>query len=257
MNVGLVLSGGGARGIAHLGVVQALHERDVKFSVISGTSMGALLGSLLAQGYAPREVLRIVSSSSFFKSLRPGFWGNGLLRIERMAEVLLHFLPDNSFGALEIPLSVAATDINAGEIVYFSEGELIAPVLASCCIPGIFRPYSYQGKVFVDGGVLDNFPVSPAQKFADFIIGVHCNPFALQQPVRTTREVLARSFILAAHSKTKDKFNLCQLLVEPPGLSRYTLYDFWKAREIFDVGYEYANRYLTIHPSVLGENARG
>jgi NTE family protein len=248
MNVGLVLSGGGARGIAHLGVVKALLEHGIRPMVISGTSSGALAGSLLAYGYTPDEALKLFLSNRLLRKLRPGWSGPGLLRIEGLAGILTEFLPENSFKTLKIPLIVNATDVNTGEAVYFSEGELIPVLLASCCIPGVFKPYSFQGRSLIDGGVLDNLPVDPVEPLADYIVGVHCNPFELNKPVSTTREVLARSFILAVHGKTKEKFTRCQLLLEPPLLRNYTVYDFWKAAEIFQVGYEYATRVLEENP---------
>jgi NTE family protein len=239
MNVGLVLSGGGARGIAHLGIVKALLERGIAPTVISGTSSGALVGSLLANGYTPDEALELFLSNRLFRKLRPGWGGPGLLRIDGLAVLLKEFLPENSFEKLKIPLIVNATDVNSGEAIYFSEGELVPVLLASCCIPGVFKPYSLLGRSLVDGGVLDNLPVSPVEPLVDYIVGSHCNPFELSKPVQTTREVVARSFILAAHGKTREKFSRCQLLLEPPLLRHYAVYDFWKAAEIFQVGYDY------------------
>lgn len=240
MNIGLVLSGGGARGIAHLGVTKALYEYGANPTIISGTSSGALAGSLLAYGYTPEEALKLFLSNRLLRKVRPGFRGPGLFRMDGIATILLEFLPENTFEALKIPFVVNATDINTGEALYFTKGELIPPLLASCCIPGIFKPYLFQGRSLVDGGVLDNFPVTPVEPLSDYIVGVHCNPFQLNKPVSSTREVLARSFILAAHGKTMEKFSRCQLLIEPPLLRNYSVYDFWKAEELFNVGYEYA-----------------
>lgn len=248
MRIGLVLSGGGARGIAHLGVAKALYEFGVQPTVISGTSSGALVGSLLAYGYSPDEALKLFLSNRLLRKVRPGFRGPGLLRMDGIATVLSDFLPENSFQSLKIPFLVNATDITTGEALYFSEGELIPPLLASCCIPGIFKPYFYQGRSLVDGGVLDNFPIAPVERISDYIVGVHCNPFQLSKPLSSTREVLARSFILAAHGKTKEKFARCQVLIEPPALRNYAVYDFWKAAEIFQAGYEYTRDLLKESP---------
>lgn len=250
MNIGLVLSGGGARGMAHLGVVKALLEHGIIPTVISGTSSGALAGSLLANGYTPDEALKLFLSNRLLRKIRPGWSGPGLLRIEGLASLLMEFLPVNSFEKLNIPLIVAATDINKGEAVYFSQGELIPVLLASCCIPGVFKPYLFQGRSLIDGGVMDNLPVSPIEPLVDYIVGSHCNPFQLSKPVNTTREVLARSYILAVHGKTKEKFSRCQLLIEPPLLRNYAVYDFWKAEEIFQVGYEYTTSILKENPLV-------
>ncbi len=244
MKTGLVLSGGGARGISHLGAVKALNERGIFPDIISGTSAGAIAGSFLAHGYSPDEILDIIVGTSFLRYVRPTFAGSGLLRIDRLEEIIRKYIPENTFGALKVPLIVSATDIFEGEAVYFKEGELARPVLASCCLPGLFAPMEYQGRHLVDGGVLSNMPVEPLEKVADYIIGVHCNPFKLLHPPRSTREVVYRSMILAVHAKTKERFAKCDLLLEAPLLGDYSVYDLRKARELFALGYRHARQVL-------------
>ncbi len=244
MKTGLVLSGGGARGISHLGAVKALHEHGIRPDIISGTSAGAITGGLLAYGYTPDEILEMIISTSFVRYVRPTFAGSGLLRMDRMEEIYRKYIPENSFGCLKIPLIVSATDIFAGETVYFSEGELARPVLASSCLPGLFAPMQYQERHLVDGGVLSNMPVEPLEGVVDYLIGVHCNPFKLQHPPRNTREVVYRSLILAVHAKTKERFQKCNLLLEAPQLGDYSVYDLRKARELFVLGYRHARQVL-------------
>ena len=140
MKIGLVLSGGGARGIAHLGVIKALQEMGVTFDQIAGTSAGAIAGALTAAGYSPDESLKLIESSSFMKHLRPAWNRMGLLRIDTVVDLYRKQIPHDSFEGLNIPLHVVAVDLNEGEQVIFDEGELIRPVLASCCLPGIFEP---------------------------------------------------------------------------------------------------------------------
>lgn len=250
MKTGLVLSGGGARGISHLGAVKALNERGIFSDIISGTSAGAVTGGLLAYGYTPDEILEIIISTNFVRYVRPTFAGSGLLRMDRLEEILKKYIPENTFESLKIPLIVSATDIFAGETAYFREGELARPVLASSCLPGLFAPMEYQGRSLVDGGVLSNMPVEPLEGVADYIIGVHCNPFKLLHPPRSTREVVYRSLILAVHAKTKERFEKCNLLLEAPQLGDYSVYDLRKARELFVLGYRHARQVLqnTPHP---------
>lgn len=233
------MSGGGARGIAHIGVLKALLENGIRPDIISGTSSGAFVGAMLASGLAPDAILEAVIQTSFYPYLRLGFGRNGLLHMSRMEAILCKYIPENSFEALKTPLIVTATDIISGEEVQFRKGALALPVLASCCIPGLFSPILFQGHSLVDGGVLNNLPVEPVLQEADFIIGVHCNPFALNKPLKTTTEIVYRSMILAMHSKTKERFKKCNLLIEPPELSRFSIFDFRKARQLFDVGYRY------------------
>lgn len=240
MRIGLVLSGGGARGIAHLGVIKALQEMGISFDQIAGTSAGAIVGALIAQGYTPDESLKIIESSSFMRHLRPAWNRMGLLRIDTASELYKKYIPHDSFEGLQIPLHVVAVDLNAGEQVVFEKGELIRPVLASCCLPGIFEPLLINKRQFVDGGVLNNLPVEPIEDKVDFLIGSHCNPFGMTKPIRSMRGVIERSIILAVQSKTKAKFSRCDILLEPADLAGYSPADIGKARELFRIGYQYA-----------------
>jgi len=239
MKIGLVLSGGGARGIAHLGVAKALQEMGIRVDRIAGTSAGAIAGALLAHGYPPDEILRIIESTPFFRHVRPAFTRMGLLRLDKAEALYRQYLPHDSFEALPIPLHVVATDLVEGELVVFEQGELVRPVLASCCLPGIFEPYTIQKRQYVDGGVLNNLPVEVLENKVDCIIGAHCNPFALQKPISSMKGVLERSLILAVQSKTRERFTKCQVLIEPPELNRFDVFDLRRARDIFRVGYEY------------------
>ena len=249
MKIGLVLSGGGARGISHLGVVKALAERGITPHMISGTSSGAVFGALLAYGYSPDEILDIVTHKvRIVRQLRPAIGSGGLLRINRLEDIFRTYIPEDSFESLKIPLVVNATDVCAGELVYYREGELIRPVLASCCLPGLFAPYEYQGRQLVDGGVLNNLPVEVIEEEADYVIGVHCNPFPVKETVCSTREVLFRSLLLAVHNRNKERFTRCHLLIEPPQLCNYQVFDMGKARAMFDLGYNYTHQFLEASP---------
>ncbi len=239
MKIGLVLSGGGARGIAHLGVIKALKEMDIHFDQIAGTSAGAIVGALLSQGYTPDESLKIIESSSFVRHLRPAWNRMGLLRLDAIADLYRKYIPHDSFEGLQIPLHVVAVDLNGGEQVIFDRGELIRPVLASCCLPGIFEPFLINKRQFVDGGVLNNLPVDIIEHKVDFLIGSHCNPLGTSKPIRSMRGVIERSIILAVQSKTREKFTRCNVLLEPTGLSGYSPADVGKARELFRIGYQY------------------
>ena len=118
MKTGLVLSGGGARGVCHLGVIKALEEFGVTFDFISGTSAGAVVGCLYSYGYKPDEILKIIQNTSFFKSLKIAWNWTGLLSFDGLREVLLKHIPENTFDCLKIPVTLALTEINKGRIEY-------------------------------------------------------------------------------------------------------------------------------------------
>lgn len=251
MKTALVLSGGGARGIAHLGVIQALFEKGIKPDLISATSSGAFVGAMIAYGYQPQDILEKIIQTSFYLYLRPGFGANGLLQMKRIETVICQYIPENSFESLQIPLVLNATDIVSGETVLFREGELALPLLASCCIPGLFSPIKVNGRDLVDGGVLNNLPVEYVEQEADIIIGSHCNPFSLDKPLKTTTEIVYRSLILAMHAKNRERFKKCTLLIEPPALNRFGIFDFRKAKALFEVGYSYTRGLLNAENLIL------
>jgi NTE family protein len=149
----------------------------------------------------------------------------------------LKYIPENNFDALKIPLTIAATDIRKGEIVYFSSGELIPCIMASSCVPAVFVPVSFADKLLVDGGVLDNLPTKPIRKKCDLLIGSHCNPIGSDFDAKNLKMIIERSLLMAVNGNTQKSRELCDVFIEPPGLDKFTGFGLSKAQEIFDVGY--------------------
>lgn len=239
MKTGIVLSGGGARGVAHLGVLKALDELGVIIDCISGTSAGALVGALYAQGLKPDAIFELIKKVGMFNSVRPAWARTGLLNMDGMKELLKRNIPVNDFNSLKIPLTVAATDIRKGKVCYFSEGELIPAILASCSIPAIFNPVSFNGNLYVDGGLVDNLPVKPIRKQCDFIIGSHCNHISPDVDVANMKSVIERSLLVAIYSNTEISRSMCDVFIEPPRMDRFSSLDLSKAQEIYDFSYRF------------------
>jgi NTE family protein len=237
MKIGLALSGGGARGFAHLGVIKALEEMGLRISEVSGTSAGAISGAFYCYGYSPDAIFNIISATGFIKSVRPAWSWAGLLSMEGFREMLLKHLPDNSFESLKIPLTISATEIRLGKVVYFNEGVLVPRIVASSSIPALFDPVLLDGHVFVDGGIMDNLPVRPLVGKSDFIIGSHCNPVEQRFDLRNVKEVTERSLLIAINVNASHSKTHCNVVIEPPNLGRYSTFELAKAREIFDLGY--------------------
>lgn len=237
MKVGLVFSGGGARGLAHLGVIKALNELKISVHELAGTSAGSIAGAFHGYGYSPEETFSIISKTGFLKSVRPAWSWTGLLSLEGLKEVLFKHLPENNFDALKTPLVIAATEIRLGKIVYFSSGELVPAIIASSTIPTLFSPVSLNGQLFIDGGLMDNLPVRPLVGKCDIIIGSHCNPVAENFDARNVKEVTERSLNLAINAATQHSKTHCNLIIEPPALGKYSTFDLDKGKEIFDYGY--------------------
>lgn len=240
MKIGLVLSGGGSRGISHLGMIKALQEFEVPIDIISGSSSGAIAGALFSYGYSPDEILKIVSEISFLKLLKPAISKTGLLRMDSTESLFRKYFDEDNFSALKIPLTVCATDLCKGRSVYFSEGPLLKPLMASSCIPVFFDPITIDGELYVDGGLLNNFPTQPLLAKNVRIIGLHSNPVDESFKLSNVKNMFERTFLLTINANSYHHVQDCDLFLEPPGLKKIKVFDTKKAKEIFEIGYQYA-----------------
>ncbi|HRW08775.1 MAG TPA: patatin-like phospholipase family protein [Caldilineaceae bacterium] len=157
MKVGLVLGGGGARGLAHIGVIRALEEFDIQVVAISGCSIGAIIGAFYAAGKTAGEMQELVTYLPYRKLLHLGELG-GLIGGKGIEAFLAAHLPP-TFEELDLPLSMTAVDVQEGKLLVLRSGQLIPAIKASSALPGILSPVKYGGRYLVDGGVLNNLPV--------------------------------------------------------------------------------------------------
>src|SRR5665647_2335967 len=235
--IGLVLSGGGARGFAHLGVMQALNDAGIFPDVISGTSAGALAGVLYADGNTPKEIHKIMNSGSRLDFMRPTLPREGLLQIGGVIKILKTYLHAKTFEELKIPLYVTATDLNNGKAVYFSKGELINPIIASASIPVLFQPVIINGICYVDGGVLDNLPLHPIENKCKYLIGSFVNPVGYMEKISGLINIAERTFMLSMSKEINEKAKRFDLFIAPLKLGTYGILDPEKAEELFSIGY--------------------
>lgn len=243
MKIGLALSGGGVRGVAHAGVIKALQEHDIDINQIAGTSAGALVGALYAKGIDMKEIFNFFEKSNLFDPRKLAFKQAGFINSSVFIDHLASYIPENSFDSLEIPLTVTATDLNAGKLKIFKAGELYLPILASAAFPGIFTPVEMEGNIYVDGGVLNNFPVNLLED-CDLKIGSYVNKVDLaKQKFKHSYDVAGRAYTINQYQQDKVKFSECDLLIEPD-LFSYGLFSFTAMKDIFQIGYETASQDL-------------
>lgn len=248
-NIGLVLSGGGAKGIAHAGALQFLEEKNIKPSVISGTSAGAIIASLYAFGKTPSEIL------TFFKSIYFFHWSHftlkkaGIVDSESFKEYFDKVFGETKIRDLDIPLIITATDIVKGKLKIFKpETKLSDAVLASSAFPGIISPYKINNNLYSDGGILNHFPTDLIQGMCNNVIGVYVSPLQdiTEKDLTSIKAVTTRAFdLLSAHSNYQ-KFSLCNLVIQPKELSKYSTFETNKTKmdAIFKIGYEEAKKAL-------------
>jgi NTE family protein len=236
--IGLVLSGGGARGFAHLGMMQALNEAGIFPDVIAGTSAGAIVGALYADGYSPKEIMKLLNFTSRLHYISPAVSKGGLLQISGVIRILKENLRAKTFEELKIPLYVTATDLNNGKAVYFSSGDLLYPVIASASIPVLFKPLVISGIQYVDGGVLDNLPLKPIEDKCKFLIGSFVNPTGYEENVHSLVHIAERTFLLSMSKEVNEKAKRFNILIAPAELINFKILDPEKSQEVFQVGYK-------------------
>ena len=158
--VGLALGGGGARGLCHVGVWRALEELDVRPDLVSGTSMGGLIGAFIAAGYNADDMERVTKEVAWLRMIDWGLTGR-LLSTKRFQKWLADHLPA-TFEELEMPLALTATDVVDGQIHYLTSGDLRQAVRATTAFPGLVEPVPVRDAILVDGGILNQIPVDGA-----------------------------------------------------------------------------------------------
>ncbi len=244
--VGLALSGGGARGFAHLGVIQALQEHGYNIKMLSGVSAGALAAVFFAAGYKPLEILNFFLEKNYLKYFRLSIPNRGFVKNIALFKLMRDVLPER-IEDLKIPTVITVTNLNEGKVEYFSEGPLARMVLASTSIPVIFQPVVYNNISYVDGGVMNNLPVEPLRGKCRHIVASHVNPFSKQDKLESILKVVERCFHLAIKENTERKKQLCTMYIEPEKLYHYKIFDFKKAPKLFDMGYEAAVKIIQEH----------
>lgn len=241
--VGLALSGGGALGYAHIGFLQAMKEYNFDVDVVSGTSMGSIIGVLYSAGYTPMEILKLVNKENMNNflnviKLNPRFY-KGFFNHEKLSNVLSRTIPHNDFSKLNKKFYCCVTDFNQATYKFIGEGTLLKEyVMASASIPIVYEPMEVEGEQYIDGGVMQNLPVEPLiNEKCDLIIGVDVISLPKRKEIRGLGKIMSRTIALYIMGNTKTWADKCDYVIKP-NLENYTILDFDKAQELFDIGYE-------------------
>lgn len=179
--LGLALGGGAARGLAHLGVLKALEDAGVRADYVCGTSAGSIVASLYAGGYTWEEISEVQRALDWGDFVQPVFPRMGLVRADKLEKRLEDLLGDRTIEALDIPFRAVTVDLVKGEQFVIDSGPVAPAVRASCSIPGIFEPVEIDGRVLVDGGVLNDVPIDVCLDMgADYVVAVDLNSDVVQ-----------------------------------------------------------------------------
>ncbi|QCX54315.1 patatin-like phospholipase family protein [Elizabethkingia sp. JS20170427COW] len=260
-DITLVLSGGGARGLAHIGVIEELNAQGYQIKSITGTSMGALVGGLYAMGKLEEFKLWVskLNRYSVLRLLDFSFKSGGLIKGEKVLNLLRILIPGENIENLQLPFQCVATDLQTQQAVVFNSGKIYDAIHASIAIPGIFNPIQKGEMVLVDGGVLNNIPTQFAIKTSetDKILAVNANakiPYGeIQHSHLSSNMSMFRisNRSISLMMETIGNFNLKEYPADfMISLSRYSceLYEFYKAEQQIEYGRKVAREQLSEYP---------
>ena len=244
--IGLVLSGGGLKGMAHIGIIKALNERDIYPDIISGVSAGAIVGALYANGTSPLNMLDFFKETPLFKYNFFTIRTPGLYDTEKYYLFFSKYFGKDSFDILEKELFITATDLQSGVPKVFSSGELIRPLLASAALPPVFNPVTIDGRLYADGGIMNNFPLEPLTNKVDYIIG--CYTSGMKETAKTVLksplQLANRVNRLMLHANCREKLCATDILFRPKDLEYIKVLDEKGIDKAYMIGYEQATRHL-------------
>lgn len=214
--VGLALGGGVARSLAHVGAVDALIEAGVPIDCVAGTSGGALIGAALAAGLRPAQMTRAAAGLSWGRLVRLRLRRDALLDASGLEQFVVKLIGGVQFDGLSIPLAIVATDAMTGERVVFREGPVATAVRASCAIPGLFSPVHHEGRLLVDGSVVDALPAGVARAMgADIVVGVELSHRGEPKPPRNLLQVLFNSLEFLQEFQLERSRRQADVLIVP------------------------------------------
>lgn len=243
--IGVVLSGGGIRGFAHLGLLQVLKECGIRPHAVSGVSAGAIVGAFYAAGHEPQQIMEILKKNSYFGWSAFSLRKDGFFSMKSLLNTLKVYIPHDSFERLHTPLFITATDFTNNKAVIFSKGKLSDAVIASSSVPVIFEPVTIESSLFVDGGLLNNFPVEPLEENCDRLVGCHVN--AIETGIASEKRIgkiniIEKCFHMAIANIIYEKAKKCDLFIEPH-LHQFGMFDMQKSDIIYETGYRTALMY--------------
>ncbi|MBK9285878.1 MAG: patatin-like phospholipase family protein [Sphingobacteriaceae bacterium] len=239
--IGIALSGGGARGIMHLGVLKALNENGIYPDKLSGSSAGAIVSAFYAADYPIADILKIFKETKVFGFSNFNLKKEGLFNLNIIEQTLLKYFPHNYIQNLPKEIFITITDIQNGKAMYLNQGKLSEALMATSAIPFLFQPVNIQNTVGVDGGVINNLPIEPLREKCNLLIGSYCNSLHQSTTKLNAAEIIDRSIHLSMLEIIEQKAKQCDLFLQAPDMTRYNIFDLNKADEIFKYAYDYCN----------------
>lgn len=241
--LGVALSGGGARGFAHLGALKALEEAGYKPDILAGVSAGSVAAVMYAAGLPVEGILKLFAQTKFtdFCSLRLKS-GGGLFALNKFRDFIARVTGVELLEQLPIPTYIGVTDLDHGLATEFHSGPIGERVTASCSIPIVFTPVNIDGTHYVDGGVLRNLPSWIIRPKCEKLIGVNCSPLTGFRYKRSIFDIALRTYNLMAKSNQAGDMALCDRVIITPDIASYQVFNLKDINKVFLSGYAAAHR---------------
>ncbi|NLP50845.1 patatin-like phospholipase family protein [Bacillus sp. RO1] len=236
--VGVALGSGGARGFAHLGALKVLQEENISVDLIAGSSMGALVGSFYAMGHDMDRLYKIATAFKRKYYLDFTVPKMGFVSGNRVKELIRMFTQNKNIEELDIPLSIVTTDLEKAEKVVLTSGPISDAVRASISIPGIFVPEKVNGRLLVDGGVVDRVPASVAKEMgADIVIAIDVSQVKTNEPIDSIFDVILQTIDIMQNELVKRSETEADIMIRP-SVAHYSSRAFTNIEEIIRIGEE-------------------
>ncbi len=244
MKIALALSGGGIRALAHLGVIDVLRENGFEIAAISGSSGGALVGSLIADGKSSSEIRTIFSEVKRTDMMKGLSSKGGMFSLKQIEQTLDETLSSKRIETLPLPFIVAATDFAEGKIRYFDRGPVSTLCAASSSLTPFFAPVPYEDMLLADGGLMDNLPTKPLKKYGYPIIGINVNPI-VKETGGNVFKMTFRALVLMMASNIEASRYFSDYYIEVAECEGINIFDFSLGDSAYEAGVTQAKVILT------------
>ncbi len=236
--LGLVLSGGGARGFAHAGALLALEEMGIKPDIIGGVSAGSVVTVMYASGMRPEEIVKVFADAKFGDFAELAVPRDGFFSMDGFRKFLRKHVPYDDISELPLPSVVCATDLLGNKAVAFSEGNIAECVSASCSIPIVFKPVKIGGVTYVDGGVVANLPAWALRDKCKYLIGINCSPMPRRGKPKSILDIAQLTYDILVKNNSQAQMQLCDLAISINDIAKYNVFNLKEINRVFRSGYD-------------------
>lgn len=252
--LGLALSGGGARGIAHLGALYAMDELGIRPDIIAGVSAGAIVAAFYGAGMKPLDIMKLFMVTKFSDFCEISVPRCGFFNMNGFKEFLGNNLPVQRIEQCPIPIAICATDLDSGTAVQWRKGILAERVMASCSIPIVFKPIKIGGTNYVDGGVMHNMPAWAIRNECKHLIGINVSPLIKNKvPSNSILDVAQRSYHLLARVNAVSDLQICDTVISTDAIASMQVFNMKEKERIFKSGYKSAKQALLNSPLLMNK----